>query len=188
MNKHYVTIVRHYAYYILPLYSQLTTITHLHEFLTNFADIYSCHWYDSCFSDKNSNLMQLDPEYFKKIYDMINGPVEWFQPDVWYNINDYTDEPEKLVFHLKYYIDTRNWKQDLDVELSEDLTSQFRVIELFQGIVNHYNLPVATAKLPSGLPPAPPVPGTMIKEVKGKKPKDPFLQLKKIPKQGDLNL
>jgi hypothetical protein len=130
--------------------------------------------------------VEIDKEYFNKIYDMINGPVEWFKPDIWYNTKDWSDDPEKLVVHLKHYIDTRNWKKDLDVELSDDLLTQFKVVELFQGIINKYNLMAGTSKLPSGLPPAPAVPGTMV-EVK-KKPKNPFSSLNKQPKQGDLEL
>lgn len=88
-------------------------------------------------------IMTFDPEYFNRIYAFINEA-----DNRQFEISDLTEEPDKFVFHLKYYIETRQ-ADDLCVvfnslseseqmygvsELSDaDKYSHFKILEFFEG-------------------------------------------------------
>jgi hypothetical protein len=83
-------------------------------------------------------MVKFDAEYYNRIYKFLNQ-----QDDVRYKISDLTDDPEKFIFHIKYYIDNRG-KEDLEVEfnsLSETeimhgaTYSEIRILEFFEGKV-----------------------------------------------------
>lgn len=75
-----------------------------------------------------------DFPYYNKLHSFINK-----SDNVVYTISDLTDTPDKFIYHLKYYIDTRT-EDDAEIELnvvseSEKMYgathSQFRILEFF---------------------------------------------------------
>lgn len=79
-----------------------------------------------------------DPDYFNKISAFIQQRENYY-----YSIAALTNEPEKLINHIKYYIDHRS-EDDIDVEFNS-LTeteimygatyTEFRTLEFFDGII-----------------------------------------------------
>lgn len=73
--------------------------------------------------------MTFDTEYFNGIAAFFNK-----KDNVTYNVSDLTNDNDKFVFHVKYYIDHR--QADMcEVVFSEDY-SQVRVIEYFETLIN----------------------------------------------------
>lgn len=87
------------------------------------------------------------PSYFDRLYQFIQE-----RDNVRYIIEDLTDDPEKYLFHLKYYIDNK-LELDNEVELNSlseseimygATYSEFRVLEFFECRIRdqmNYNLP-----------------------------------------------
>jgi len=115
-------------------------------------------------------MIQFDAEYYRRLHAFLNQ-----QDDVRYKISDLSDDPEKFIFHVKYYIDTRTG-DDLHVEFNS-LTeteimygatySEIRVLEFFSGIISQQQKEKMINKLwqnASKLPPAKPKPVEVKKE------------------------
>lgn len=88
---------------------------------------------------QNPTIMEFDSEYFNKLSAHINK-----KDNVVYNIMDMTNDYEKLVYHLKYYIDyiPRN-DGYLEIELNslkfgETRHTSFRVLEFFEKIIKSH--------------------------------------------------
>ncbi len=124
---------------------------------------------DNCMVDT------FDPEYYIKVLTLIDSR-DWLKFDLWYNIDDYTDTPEKLIFHLKYYIDRQTLQQTM-ITLSDDHRTQFKVEGPFIDNVSMFNFPLPKAATP--LP-------QLATDTKFVKKKDPFASLRPTPKQGNL--
>lgn len=79
-----------------------------------------------------------DPDYFNKFFAFIQQRENYY-----YSIAALTDDPVKLIYHIKYYIDHRS-TEDIDVEFNS-LTeteimygvtyTEFRTLEFFEGII-----------------------------------------------------
>lgn len=79
-----------------------------------------------------------DPDYLNKIFAFIQQRENYY-----YSIAALTDDPAKLIYHIKYYIDHRS-AEDIDVEFNS-LTeteimygvtyTEFRTLEFFEGII-----------------------------------------------------
>lgn len=190
VNKHFVYFTLQIDYFFLHLMNENNN-NHLHVSLNARLFRIKCSEYmDRRSGCKDYYKMNLDTEYYSQLKYAINGsddgaPV-YFKEEQWHTIDDWSEEPDKMLWHLKYYIDHRIMEKELDLVLSDDyLTagklSRFKVIEFFQGIVNDYS------KLPPTVQPCP-LPLSPVEYVPAKKKKDPFQSLKPTAKQGDLSL
>jgi hypothetical protein len=81
-----------------------------------------------------------DVEYFNKLVKFINS-----KENIAYKFSDLTDDPVKLEFHLKYYIDhIPRTEGFLEIELNslkfgETTHTGFRVLEFFETIIKRNN-------------------------------------------------
>jgi hypothetical protein len=116
-----------------------------------------------------------DPEYYVKVLDLINSR-DWLKFDIWYNIDDYTDTPEKLIYHLKYYID-RQLLSGTMITLSDDHRTKFKLEEPFYTMRGLFSFQATKKTTP--LP-------QLATESKTVKKKDPFASLRPKAKQGEL--
>ncbi len=75
--------------------------------------------------------MDFDAQYFNDMYAYFNSNN--LKEDEWYFVSDYTDEPEKFLYHAKYYIDHKIEPEHYELEFSDDF-KKFRILEFFVGI------------------------------------------------------
>jgi hypothetical protein len=77
----------------------------------------------------SSETIQFDTEYFNRLAKWINS-----KDNIVYNIADYTENPEKFIFHVKYYID--NITDDMaHVEFNDEFT-KIHVLCFIQSKIN----------------------------------------------------
>lgn len=75
--------------------------------------------------------MQFDPEYYNTIFSWIQK-----NEDSVHVVAELAEIPERFVFHLKHYIDTRQ-EMDLVIDFNDDY-SKFRIYEFMDGILSEH--------------------------------------------------
>lgn len=73
-----------------------------------------------------------DIEYFNKLSDFLNS-----KDNIIYEVEDLTNEHEKFIFHIKYYIDNRS-SDLIHVEFNSDY-SKLKVYEFFEGKTKEFD-------------------------------------------------
>lgn len=82
--------------------------------------------------------IEFDPVYFNNIFAFLQQRDNYY-----YSIAELSDDPEKFIYHIKYYIDHRS-AEDIDVEFNSLTETEimyganytgFRTLEFFQGII-----------------------------------------------------
>lgn len=76
---------------------------------------------------------EIDMAYYNKLHAYINA-----RDNVVHVINTISETPEKLVYHLKYYIDHCT-EDDLPIQFSDDYKT-FRVLEFFEGVISRSSM------------------------------------------------
>lgn len=118
-----------------------------------------------------------DSNYFNAISKFLNE-----KDGIIYNIEDLTDDYDKFIFHIKYYIDTRRG-DDLVIELNNQTVTeimynapyvQLKVYEFFEGIklldpnkIHPAFLRIDRVKGEDTAKPIPPKPEAVKKSTKG---------------------
>lgn len=123
-----------------------------------------------------------DPEYFNKIFAFLQQRENYY-----YSIAALTNEPEKLINHIKYYIDHRS-AEDIDVvfnsltetEIMYGATyTEFKTLEFFEGIIK-WNEAGKTAPIKK-LTEAPKILDPFKDILPNTKPKQAALQVHQLP-------
>ena len=123
------------------------------------------------------SVMKFEPDYFKTVLEVINDR-DFCPADKWHWIEDFTDTPERLIFHLKHYIDRQTLAGPM-VTLSDDHLTKFRIELPFIENISMYNFGVPKNSTPMILKPVP-VEVAPVTKVK----KDPFRSMRPKYKQG----
>ena len=125
--------------------------------------------------------MNFDAIYYCDILALVNDR-DWWPLSKWLVIDHYSDTPDKLLFHLKYYIDHCNPCESLDITLCNDYQQcesklvKFMVTEPFVDNTSMYTFPKPKKSTPL------PVAVVLVKAI------NPFKKLKPQPVQGEINL